>query len=91
MALSRSPVRNLSQLQREDCENQKLSWDAGNLEDYYYILTPLQTNHQAIKEINMLFFHFLWNDKKDKIKRSIMINDYPARGRKMIDISSFNK
>ena len=56
-----------------------------------YILTPLQTNHQAIKEINMLFFHFLWNDKKDKIKRSIMINDYPERGRKMIDISSFNK
>ena len=39
----------------------------------------------------MLFFHFLWNDKKDKIKRSIMINDYPERGRKMIDISSFNK
>ena len=56
-----------------------------------YILTPLQTNHQAIKEINMLFFHFLWNDKKDKIKRSIMINDYPERGRKMIDISSFTK
>ena len=39
----------------------------------------------------MLFFHFLWNDKKDKIKRSIMINDYPEGGRKMIDISSFNK
>ena len=39
----------------------------------------------------MLFFHFLWNDKKDEIKRSIMINDYPVRGRKMIDISSFNK
>ena len=39
----------------------------------------------------MLFFHFLWNDKKDKIKRSIMINEYPEGGRKMIDISSFNK
>ena len=39
----------------------------------------------------MLFFHFLWNDKKDKSKRSIMINDYPEGGRKMIDISSFNK
>ena len=36
VALSRSPVRNLSQLQREDCENQKLSWDAGNLEDSAY-------------------------------------------------------
>ena len=39
----------------------------------------------------MLFSHFLWNDKKDKIKRSIMIHDYPEGGRKMIDISSFNK
>ena len=34
-----------------------------------YILTPLQTNHQAIKEINKSLFNFLWNDKKDKIKR----------------------
>ena len=56
-----------------------------------YILTPLQTNHQAIKEINKLFFNFLWNGKKDKIKRSIMINDYPEGGLKMIDIASFNK
>ena len=39
----------------------------------------------------MLSFHFLWNDKKDKIKRSIMINDYPEGGLKMIDIASFNK
>ena len=56
-----------------------------------YILTPLQTNHQVIKEINKLFFNFLWNDKKDKIKRSVMINDYPEGGLNMIDISSFNK
>ena len=33
-----------------------------------YIFSPLQTNHEAIKEINIIFYKFLWNDKGDKIK-----------------------
>ena len=33
-----------------------------------YIFSPLQTDHEAIKEINTIFFKFLWNDKGDKIK-----------------------
>ena len=33
----------------------------------------------------------LWNDKGDKIKRNVMINDYPEGGLKMIGIDSFNK
>ena len=33
-----------------------------------YIFSLLQTNHTAIKEINAMFFDFLWNDKGDKIK-----------------------
>ena len=56
-----------------------------------YILSPLQTKHHAINEINKLFFKFLWNDKGDKIKRKVMINDYSEGGLKMIDITSFNK
>ena len=56
-----------------------------------YIFSPLQTNHEAIKEINTIFYKFLWNDKGDKIKRKIMINDYSEGGLKMIDIASFNK
>ena len=38
-----------------------------------------------------IFYKFLWNDKGDKIKRKIMINDYSEGGLKMIDIASFNK
>ena len=57
----------------------------------FYIFSPLQTNHEAIKEINTIFCKFLWNDKGDKIKRKIMINDYSEGGLKMIDIASFNK
>ena len=33
----------------------------------------------------------LWNDKGEKIKWNVMINDYPEGGLKMIDTDSFNK
>ena len=56
-----------------------------------YIFSPLQTNNKVIKEINGMFYNFLWNDKGDKIKRNIMINDYPEGGLKMIDIDSFDR
>ena len=49
-----------------------------------YVLTPSRSNR--------VFFKFLLNDKIiDKIKRLVMINDYPEGGLKMTDISSFNK
>ena len=56
-----------------------------------YVLSPLHTNAKTIKEVNELFFSFLWNGKGDKIKRDIIINDYPNGGLKMIDIQSFSK
>ena len=56
-----------------------------------YIFSSLQTNHEAVKEINTMFYKFLWNDKGDKIKRKVMIKDYPEGGLKIIDIASFNK
>ena len=56
-----------------------------------YILAPLQTDHKAIKEINVLFYIFLWDEKGDKIKRNLMISDFSEGGLRMIDIESFNK
>ena len=56
-----------------------------------YILAPLPTNHHALKEINSLFYDFLWSGKGDKIKRDVMINDYANGGLNMIDINSFSK
>lgn len=38
-----------------------------------------------------MFYNFLRNDKGDKIKRNIMINDYSEGGLKLIDIASFNQ
>ena len=55
-----------------------------------YILTPLPTCHMAIKEINDLLCKFLWDGKGDKIKRTVVINDYQEGGIKMLDIKSFN-
>ena len=46
---------------------------------------------KGIKEINVIFYNFLWNDKGDKIKRKVMINDYSEGRLKMIDIASFNR
>ena len=56
-----------------------------------HILSPLQSNPQIMNEINALFFNFLWNGKGDKIKRNVVIRDYPDGGLKMLDIISFNK
>ena len=59
-----------------------------------YIMTPFSTCHIAIKEINDLLYKFLWDGKGDKIKRTVVINDYQEGGIKMynkiIIIKSFN-
>ena len=56
-----------------------------------HLLSPLQSNSQIIKQINDLFFDFLWNSKGDKIKRNVIIQNYGNGGLRMIDIASFNK
>ena len=56
-----------------------------------YILSPLQTKHAALDEINNMFYSFLWSGRGDKIKRDVMISDYKNGGLRMIDIKSFNK
>ena len=39
-----------------------------------YLLSTFRSNHLAIKEINDVFYYFLWNGKSDKIKRKVAIN-----------------
>ena len=56
-----------------------------------YIMSPLPTSHEFLKDINSLFYKFLWNGKSDKIKRTQMINDYSNGGLRMLDIQSFNQ
>ena len=51
-----------------------------------HIFSPLQTNYKVIKEINGMFYNFLW----DKRKRNVMKNDYAEGRLKIADIGSFN-
>ena len=50
------------------------------LSQLVYIMSPLPTSHEFLKDINSLFYKFLWNGKSDKIKRTQMINDYSNGG-----------
>ena len=44
-----------------------------------------------MNNIEQIFYKFLWKGKKDKIKRSIIINEYEEGGIKMPNIQSFFK
>ena len=56
-----------------------------------YVLTSLQSKESIIREVNSLFYDFLWDGKSDKIKRKVMINDFKDGSLRMLDIESFNK
>ena len=47
-----------------------------------YIFSPLPKNQRVLEEINTLFFNFLWNGNRDKIKWNTMISDY-SEGQKV--------
>ena len=56
-----------------------------------YIMSPLPKSSEHLKDMNNLLYQFLWDGKRDKIKRVEMINDYATGGPKMLDIQIFNR
>jgi hypothetical protein len=46
---------------------------------------------QAMKEIQDIFYKFLWDGKPDKINRNVIINNYEEGGLKLPHIESFCK
>lgn len=44
---------------------------------------------EFVKELNKIFYDFLWSGKKDKIKRINMIRTYEDGGLRMTDVNSF--
>ena len=42
-----------------------------------------------IRQIETMFFRFLWDDKPDRVKRSKMIQQYNKDGIEMVDLKSF--
>ena len=55
-----------------------------------YIMSSLPSSQSYLKEIHQLLYNFLWDGRCDKIKRSVMLNEYKDGGLKMLDIRSFN-
>ena len=57
---------------------------------FVHIFTALPNpEERTIKEINSILFRFIWNNGPDKIKRSVVVQDYHEGGLRMIDIRSF--
>ena len=46
-------------------------------------------NESMVKEIETLFFTFLWDNKPDKIKRATIFKDYIDGGLRMVNINAF--
>ena len=44
-----------------------------------------------MKNLEQVFFKFIWNDKPDKISRSQAVQDYPDGGLKMVHLESYVK
>ena len=53
-----------------------------------YIMSSLPSSQSFLKEIHKLLYNFLWDGRGDKIKRSVMLNEYKDGGLKMLDIRS---
>ena len=57
-----------------------------------HILTALPSpSKKLINELNKIFYIFLWNDKPDKIKRSVMKLKFKEGGLGMVDVELFDK
>jgi len=53
-------------------------------------MSPLPSSQSYLKEIHHILYNFLWDGRGDKIKRSVILNEYKDGGLKMLDIQSFN-
>ena len=56
-----------------------------------HLLTSLERSENFLKDLNTELYRFLWNNKPDKIKRSIICNDHLKGGLKMVNIYAFEK
>jgi hypothetical protein len=55
-----------------------------------HLLTSLPDPSAAIiKEIDNLFFKFIWNNRRDKIKRDTTMRNYEDGGFKMINVTKY--
>ena len=54
-------------------------------------MSPPNPNVDLIKEIDTIFFNYIWNSKVDRIARKLITRNYNEGGLKMINIPMFIK
>ena len=54
-----------------------------------YSITNTTMPDNIVKQIKQIVFSFLWNGPTDRVKRSIICNDYASGGLRMINIDAF--
>ena len=55
---------------------------------FNHLITILPVPEDYIKRIETCFYQFVWNSKRDKVKRSILINNYAKGGLRMPHLQS---
>lgn len=56
-----------------------------------YIASHTVIPKDSLQKFKTLIYNFIWNGKRDKIKRSTLSTEYKKGGLKMIDIDNFIK
>ena len=51
-----------------------------------YTAIAVRTPDYVVKQLNKLFYQFIWNSKKEKVKRNVLINPISDGGLNMIDL-----
>ena len=63
------------------------------LPQFLYLFSTLciKIPESFYKKVDKLFFKFIWSGCNDRVKRSLLFNDYDSCGLKMIDVGSFSQ
>ena len=57
----------------------------------YFLMNIPRPPDNVMKDIQKEFFRFIWADKKDKIKRSVLTQSYEKGGLKMVDVFVYDQ
>lgn len=55
---------------------------------FLYAASVIHTPKQIIKDINKLIFNFIWRNKKERLKRTVLVNKYEAGGLQVPDFQT---
>ena len=58
------------------------------LSQFVYVASVLPIPPKLVVDLNKLMYNFLWNSKREKVKRAVLINDTIKGGLRMIDLKS---